>query len=108
MEERPPIRRVAENIMYKQSQTGYKVWSSNLVVRFGTWNVRSLYRSVSLAASFRELARYKLYVVGVQEFRWDRGGKVSVGDYIFLLWKSLTIQIFGNKPNESKFYSGRN
>jgi len=85
------------------------VWSSNLVVRFGTWNVRSLYRSVSLAAAVRELARYKLYVLGVQEFRWDKGGTVSAGDYIFfLLWKSLTIQIFGNKPNESKFYSGRN
>jgi hypothetical protein len=71
MEERPPIRRVAENILYKQSRTGDKVRSSNLVVRFGTWNVRSLYRSCSLAAAVRGLARYKLFLVGVQEFRWD-------------------------------------
>jgi hypothetical protein len=28
-------------------------------MRFGTWNVRSLYRAGSLAAAVRELARYK-------------------------------------------------
>jgi len=31
----------------------------------GTWNVRSLYRAGSLAAVTRELARYKLDLVGV-------------------------------------------
>ena len=34
-------------------------------MRFGTWNVRSLYRVVSLTAAARELARYKLDLVGV-------------------------------------------
>jgi len=29
-------------------------------MRFGTWNVRSLYRAGSLTAAARELARYKL------------------------------------------------
>jgi hypothetical protein len=42
-------------------------------LRFGTWNVRRLYRAGSLMAAARELARYKLYLVGVQEVRWDRG-----------------------------------
>jgi hypothetical protein len=32
----------------------------------GTWNVRSLYRAGSLMAAARELARYKLDLVGVQ------------------------------------------
>jgi hypothetical protein len=42
-------------------------------MRFGTWNVRSLYRAGSLTAAARKLARYtrKLGLVGVQEVRWD-------------------------------------
>ena len=34
-------------------------------ITLGTWNVRSLYRAGSLKAAARELARYKLDVVGV-------------------------------------------
>jgi len=40
---------------------------------FGTWNVRSLYRSGSLTTVARDSARYKLDLVGVQEVRWDKG-----------------------------------
>jgi hypothetical protein len=49
---------------------------------FGTWNVRSLYRSGSLTRVTRELARYKIYFVGVYEVRSDKGGNVRAGDYI--------------------------
>ena len=49
----------------------------------GTWNVRSLYRAGSLTAVARELATYKLNLVGVREVRWDKGGTVRAGDYIF-------------------------
>jgi len=52
-------------------------------VKIGNWNVRGLYRAGSLKAAARELARYKLDVVGVQEFRWDNGGTVRAGDYDF-------------------------
>ena len=38
-------------------------------IKLGTWNVRSLHRAGSLKAAARELARYKLDVVGVQELR---------------------------------------
>jgi hypothetical protein len=48
--------------------------------RFGTWNVRNLYMTGSLTAAARELARYKLDLVGVQEVRWDKGGTVTAGD----------------------------
>jgi hypothetical protein len=48
-------------------------------MRFG--DVRSLYRAGSLTAAARELARYKLNLVGVQNFRWDKGGTVREGDY---------------------------
>jgi hypothetical protein len=53
-------------------------------MRFSTCNVRSLYRLGSLTAASKELARYKLDLVGVQEGRWDKGGTVRAGDYIFL------------------------
>jgi hypothetical protein len=33
----------------------------------------------------RELARYKLELVGVQEVRWDKGCSVRAGDYNFFL-----------------------
>jgi len=46
----------------------------------GTWSVRRLYRPGSFTAAARELARYKLYLVGVQEFRWDKEGTVRAGD----------------------------
>ena len=49
-------------------------------MRFGTWNVRSLYRAGSLTGAARVLARYKLDVAGVQEVRWDKGGTVRAGD----------------------------
>ena len=35
----------------------------------GTWNFRSLYRAGSLMAVARELVRYKLDLVGVQDVR---------------------------------------
>jgi hypothetical protein len=54
---------------------------------FGTWTVRSLYRSGSLRTVVRELARYKLDLVGVQEVRWDRGGTARAGDYTFFCGK---------------------
>jgi exonuclease III len=56
---------------------------------FGTWNVRSLYRSGSLTTVARELARNKLDLVAVQEVSWEKGSTVRAGDYIFVYrkWK---------------------
>jgi len=54
-------------------------------MKLGTWEVRSFYRAGSLKAAARELARYKLDVVGVQEVRWDKGG--TVRDYNFFYGK---------------------
>ena len=60
---------------------GPRTWTDTLVrhkqqkrdMRFVTWNVRRLYRAGSLTAAARELARYRLDLVGVQEVRWDKG-----------------------------------
>jgi exonuclease III len=56
-------------------------------MRFGTWNVRSLYRAGSFMAAVRELVRYKLDLVGVQEVRWDKGGSIRAGDCNFFYGK---------------------
>ena len=55
----------------------------NRDILLGTWNVRSLCRAGSLMAAARELARYKLDLVGVQVVRWDKEGTVKAGDYSF-------------------------
>jgi hypothetical protein len=47
-------------------------------------------------AAARELARYKLDLVGVLEVRWDKEGTVKVGDYSFFLGKGNVCM--GVKP----------
>jgi hypothetical protein len=39
---------------------------------FGTLNIRSLYRAGSLKTVAKELGKYKLDLVGVQEVRWEK------------------------------------
>jgi hypothetical protein len=56
-------------------------------MRFGMWNVRSLYRAGSLMTVSRELARYKLDLVGVQEDRWEGGGTELAGEHTFFYGK---------------------
>jgi len=56
-------------------------------MRFGRRNVRSLYRADPLTAAVREVARCKLYLVGLQEVRWDKGSTVRAGDYNFFCRK---------------------
>jgi hypothetical protein len=72
-----------------------RVWTDHLIrtkkckrdKRFGTWNVRSLFRSGSLKIAARELARYKLDLVGVQGVRCEKGDTVRAGDYIVFYGK---------------------
>jgi exonuclease III len=56
-------------------------------MRFGTWNVRSLYRAGSLMTVSRELSRYRLHLVGLQEVRWEGNGTVPAGEYTFFYGK---------------------
>jgi hypothetical protein len=60
-------------------------------MRFGTWNVSSLYRSGSLTAAARELARFKLDLLGAQQVRWDKGST----------WEQEIIHFFYGKGNEN-------
>jgi hypothetical protein len=56
-------------------------------MRFGLWNVRSLYRAGSLMTLSRELSRYKLDLAGVQEVRRVGGGTEPAGEYKFFYRK---------------------
>jgi len=60
-------------------------------MRSGTWNVRSLYRAGSLTAADRGLVRYKLDLVGVKNFRRDKGGTLRAGDYNIFYGKETKI-----------------
>jgi hypothetical protein len=52
-------------------------------IRFGTWDVRSMYRAGSLRAVAEEISKYKLDLVGVQEVRWNGDGNEPAGEYMF-------------------------
>jgi exonuclease III len=56
-------------------------------MRFGTWNVRSMYRAGALRTVAEGISKYKLDLVGVQEVRWDRGGTEPAGQYTFFCGK---------------------
>ena len=79
-------------LVTKHSYSKPRTWTDTMVrpkqqkrdMRFGMWNVRSLYRVGSVTAAARELKRYKLDLVGVQEVRWD---KARAGDYNFFYGK---------------------
>jgi len=60
-------------------------------MRFCRWLVRSLYRPGSLSKLAKELVRYKLDVVGVQEVRWQERGTVKSRDYVFFMEKEKQI-----------------
>jgi exonuclease III len=52
-------------------------------LRFGTRNVRSLYRIGSLKTLAREFRTCKLDLVGIQEVRWENSGTERAEDYAF-------------------------
>jgi hypothetical protein len=55
----------------------------NTDTRFRLLNIRSLYKAVSLMTVMRELARYKLDLVGAQEVRWEGSDTKPGGEHTF-------------------------
>ena len=55
--------------------------------------IRSLYGAGSFKAAARELLRYKLDVVSVQEVRWGKGVTLRARDYDIFYWKGMKIII---------------
>jgi hypothetical protein len=57
-------------------------------MRFGTWNIRSFYTAGSMVTVSEGLSKYKLDLVGVQE--WEvrlEGGGTELAEYTFFYWK---------------------
>jgi exonuclease III len=54
-----------------------------MAMRVDTWNVRSLYRADLLMTVVKEISKYKLDLLGVQEVRWYGGGTEPAGEYRF-------------------------
>ena len=70
-------------------------WTDSLVrlqqmnqdMRFGTWNVTSLYRIGAVTLVARELAKYRLDLVRVHEVRLDGNHISPIGDYMLYYGK---------------------
>jgi exonuclease III len=56
-------------------------------MRFGTWNVSSMYTAGSLRAVTEAISKYKLNLVGVQEVRRGGGASEPAGEYTFFYGK---------------------
>jgi exonuclease III len=56
-------------------------------MKFGIWNVRSLYRVGAIKLVVGELEKFKLDLVGVQEVRWEGEGYQTADNYRFFFGK---------------------
>ncbi|KAF0757632.1 Uncharacterized protein FWK35_00030247, partial [Aphis craccivora] len=48
-----------------------------LETRFGTWNIRTLYKAGVLKNIVEEIEKYKVPIVAIQEIRWLGNGNVQ-------------------------------
>jgi hypothetical protein len=60
-------------------------------MRFGLWNVWSLYRACSLMTVSRELFKYKSDLVRVLEVGSESGGTEPAGEYTFSMERGLKL-----------------
>jgi hypothetical protein len=58
----------------------------NMDMRFGTWDIGSLYRVGTLMTVSRELSRYRFDLVGVQ-VTWEGSGTSPAGEYTYFCGK---------------------
>jgi exonuclease III len=58
-------------------------------MRFGMWNVRSMYRACSLKVVREEISKYRIDLVGVQEVRLVGGRTEPAGEYTFFHGKGM-------------------
>ena len=69
-------------------------------MRFGTRNVRSLYRTGALGLITSEIDKYRMDLVGVHEVRWEGSGRLSV------FQNRILRRIFGPRRRGMRMGSG--
>lgn len=62
-------------------------------LRYGTWNVKTLYQTGKLAQASRILESYKLAFMGMSEVRWNQCGRLVTTKGHVMLWSGM--------PNEN-------
>jgi exonuclease III len=67
----------------------------NTVMRFGTWNVRTLMQAGNMNVTAEEVEGYKMDVVALQEIRWK--GKGSIRKLKFTIYYSGNEDRQGNR-----------
>jgi hypothetical protein len=67
-------------------------------MRFGTWNVRSLYRVDAIKSVVGELEKYKFDLVGVQEVRWEGEGYQTADNWGRGVYSVLVGKPEGKRP----------
>ena len=55
-------------------------------LRVGAWNVCTMYQTGKPAQVTKEMARYKVNILGLSEIRWTGQGKITFGDGITLCY----------------------
>jgi hypothetical protein len=66
-----------------------------MVTRFGTLNVKSLYTATSLNTVASELEKCNLYLLAVEEVRWDKHGCQPADSYKFSVEMGMLIVTYG-------------
>lgn len=82
----------------KRNRTGnlLTTLSNENRLRFGTWNVKTLYQAGKLAQASKILERYKLAFMGISEMRWNECGQLVTPKGHVVLWSGM--------PNENDIH----
>jgi exonuclease III len=66
------------------------------ILRIGTWNIRTLYKPGSLQYVLKEISRYNVDIMGLQEIKWPGSGNL----------KSRNMTVFFSGKNNGKHENG--
>ncbi|KAL4084269.1 hypothetical protein QTP88_028094 [Uroleucon formosanum] len=78
-----PSNNMPRNCGARNNKTGN--WK--MALHIGTWNVRTLFKTGSMNCMVREIERYKVKLVALQEIRWSDTGSINTSDTIILYGK---------------------